>query len=144
MSAFLCSDYHISVLAYEAADTQEEMGSPRQIRAVNAAAELLVENLRSVKHRYPGDYPLSEGEYLELFAFAPGSSDHKHDALTVIQAAHCLAYQSCEHPGWETSKAKALLEAIVWRKSHDLKGYFSSEGWPLEKHPSPDGWAYAG
>ena len=43
--------------------------------------------------------------------------------IDVIKACHCQEYQSCEHDGWETSTAKAIVDAIEGAASRALPGY---------------------
>lgn len=86
------------------------------------------ENVRSVQYRYedtietgilPGPADFSE---LDTMTYtAPGGIGPALDPVKVLVALRSYEYQSCEHPGWETSEAHAfcgalrfvLIEAIV-------------------------------
>jgi hypothetical protein len=49
----------------------------------------------------------------------------------VIKAADCLDYQSCEHPEWDKSEAKQLLDAIRAAAISKLPGYEEAE-WAID------------
>jgi hypothetical protein len=77
---------------------------------------LLTENVRSVRYRYPNDDadslpgPIDQVR-IWRYRFQPIAQDL--NPAWVVKAAKCLSYQSCEHPEWEASPAKAILEAIA-------------------------------
>jgi len=77
---------------------------------------LLVENHRSVNHRY------DEAEEPEAF-FAYTREAHYPDPVHVLKLISCYVYQSCEHPGWEGSEAKAFIDALTKRMIDQLPGY---------------------
>ena len=112
MSAFICSDRHIATIAI--AFTRLIGGDDAQA----LADELLAENIRSVNHRYRESTPV---EPCDL-------SDHEADTRTppeLIALCECLGYQSCEHPQWESSNAKQLLDLITaqFRATAAARGY---------------------
>ena len=77
---------------------------------------LLTENHRSVNHRYDeNDEP--DG----MYAFEPYKGEI--DPVAVLKQIACLDYQSCEHPGWNDSEAKAFLDALTWHAIPELRGY---------------------
>lgn len=101
MSAFICSDRHIAtiVVAYG-----RLTGDDSNNQAF--ANTLLLENIRSVNHRYQDS---TEPWVCDL-------SDHEASSRTpseLIALCECLDYQSCEHPDWESSNAKQLLDLIT-------------------------------
>lgn len=53
----------------------------------------------------------------ELVTLKPGA---------VLKLAHCYGYQSCEHPSWNDSKAKAAIDALVYKLALKLPGYESA------------------
>lgn len=100
MSAFICTDRHIATIAV--AFTRLIGGDDAQA----LANELLAENIRSVNHRYREDTAIEPCDI----------SSHEADTRTppeLIALCECLDYQSCEHPGWESSNAKQLLDLMT-------------------------------
>lgn len=87
---------------------------------------LLDENVKSVMHRYEDseitDLPgKCNAEWLIPFEYR-----HTHDipaAVEAIKITRCLDYQSCEHPEWETSQAKAFCDALIIAQYDKLPGY---------------------
>ena len=128
MSAFLVNDYHINVLANWAVMYR---GSPfyftwlgRFCKADNVfyvADVLFAQNLRSVNARYG----TSDGRKPKLERFMPDLSP-----VQVIQATHCLMYQSCETNDWFETEAYAICQAIVERATRKVQGYENAE-WEL-------------
>ena len=49
------------------------------------------------------------------------------DPVQVLKALNCYEYQSCEHPGWKTSEAKAFCDALRHSTIHRLPGYDDAE-----------------
>jgi hypothetical protein len=112
MSAFICNDSHVTALAVYAA-RHRILGRSD----ANQIGELLhAENITSVNYRY------GEGTKPH-FAMCEWAAFHPFSQVQIIKAARCLRYQSCEHPGWETSDACKLLEEIIGRNTGDLPGY---------------------
>ena len=126
MSAFLCSDYHLSALAYYAT-----RGARHALHTdghywndpADVFRELRAENVKSVAYRYREDAEsMGEGQLAGHIDIAP---------LVAIKACHCLAYQSCEHPEWEGSRAKKLLDLIETTAIRELPGYDAAP-WGLD------------
>lgn len=120
MSAFVCSDKHILIVA---AIIAHVTGDKTVDDVFTIAAELRRENIRSVNYRYrersrfPKGWELTP-EYIQISAF------NIADQQALIT---CLDYQSCERPDYAKShagkmlaKAKAYFESIVptWAKSN--------------------------
>lgn len=83
------------------------------------------ENVKSVRYRYGEDRDLP-GPVDQNFTYGrhkafPSSLEVKH--IEVIKACNCYSYQSCEHDEWETSEAKAFIDALVIRVLYTLPGY---------------------
>lgn len=72
--------------------------------AERVGAMLWAENVRSVNHRYEEDH------WEEVYQFDELGLDV--DPRVVIGAVSCYAYQSCEHPEWESSEAHAFCRAL--------------------------------
>ena len=91
---------------------------------------LLAENMRSVLHRYTDAIEADEyalyAQIVETYRYRPVV--HVAPA-TAIKAARSMAYQSCEHPEWQTSEAKAICEAIEHFAVDAMPTYRASDGW---------------
>ena len=141
MSAFMCSDRHLCVLAayavrhvleaipYELRSQLDSGGFERRAgdykRTVGRVAVMLaLENLSSIEHRYPGDHATERAAYETIDV--PPTAEHEARTLprlAIVKACHCYAYQACEHPGWETSAARKLINAIETHAVRELPGY---------------------
>jgi hypothetical protein len=94
------------------------------VSAETLGAMLLFENVRSVSYRYreadPNNLPGS---------IAQDNTLYRHDynvhvsPLAVLKAIACYTYQACEHPGWQSSPAKAFCEVLTEAMIMDLPGY---------------------
>jgi len=148
MSAFIVSDKDIDALlryalAYpsgqlrwfepcEPGDGDYQRGQPwgrtavanaqtrvREITHENAShvgRMLLLENMRSVSHRYddPLELPTYEYNAMQAPSLTP---------VEVLKIIACYEYQSCEHPGWQHSQAKAFCSALRHKMISHLPGY---------------------
>lgn len=92
------------------------------------------ENVASVSHRYPDDtldtLPGPEDRYyIDGYQWArPWRKPTTVEALSLIA---CLEYQSCEHPGWETSRAYRFLNGLRVCLVSALPGYSDAPWeWP--------------
>ena len=124
MSAFLCTDEHISVLAYYAFARAKvrPFGCALEERGLTdaevIARRLHAENVRSVNHRYRED-----GCPPFAYSWAAARKVPSIPAVQIIKAAKCYAYQACEHDGWESSDAKRVVDLIIEHAILDLPGY---------------------
>lgn len=118
MSAYLCDVAHIGGLARWAHEN-----APESYTDPAALARLLAtENLRSVAYRYPddaeGDRPgqpcKSDADYIRLCEAAARfiGAARGVKPYEVVKAIECYQYQSCEHPDWDGSHARAVVEQI--------------------------------
>lgn len=89
--------------------------------AARAGQMLWDECVASVRYRYSGtatgELPGPIGETF-VYAEHEGFPFHLHGRVPftlydVAKAVRCYQYQSCEHPGWEGSEAKAFTDALV-------------------------------
>ena len=89
------------------------------------------ENIASVAYRYsdsiaeglPG--PVDEPGY--TYFHEDLTVGYRWDPAQVLKAADCFEYQSCEHPGWWSSSAKAFIDVLrklAWTK---VAGYDKAE-----------------
>lgn len=119
MSAFICSDAHISaIVAWAAANRAGVHTNPMWFVVDNEVATcnmLMEENVESVNYRYRENEPAIPVEYTPP-ARMPS-------AVAIIKLAQCLRYQSCEHPGWESSLAKKILDEVIETAIFRLPGY---------------------
>ena len=100
MSAWIVALAHIDVLVL--ADVQFGVPydgpaavGPQAIAIVGA--DLWTENHRSVNYRY--------GEDSEPPTYPAPTAEVTLDPVAAVKAVDCFAYQSCEHPGWNSSRA---------------------------------------
>jgi hypothetical protein len=116
MSAIMCSDAHISALVCGAVkyeiDLPRECAVPAELFAV-----LVVENSASLRERY--------GRQAEEMTGGPHRfiSEPALPPLHVIKLAQSYEYQSCEHDGWDTSKAKRWIANLISGLIYELPGY---------------------
>jgi hypothetical protein len=147
MSAFEVSETHIDVLVsyalqrqggdslYWYFDLQEDKlpgealssgddymtrlrASRREVNRDNAGywgALLVAENKRSVNFRYDDD------EIEEPYQFTEYAGHF--EPVAILAALNCYEYQSCEHPEWKVSEARAFCEALKARAIRALPGY---------------------
>ena len=103
MSAWLCSDKHIFELAkYYVENCQFYSNDKMSFK--EAAEELYNENCNSLLARYGDEYPPIK---------APINYVPTIDNIFVMaKQVNCYEYQSCEHDGWESSKAHKMCRAI--------------------------------
>lgn len=124
MSAYICDDIHLSVLAAYAVQNHVAEPSPDFKRdytpAMVLAERMHAANARSIQARY-GDDP----DMLPPFEWTPRAEflARSLSAVQIIKAAHCYAYQASEADGWETSEAKQVVDGIVSAATHKLPGY---------------------
>lgn len=95
---------------------------------------LLSENEKSIMHRYPdteaGRYdrmPAPVGYGGALAYEYPDTILDPLDAVSTLKLIDCYEYQSCEHPGWAGSQAKAFCDGLRLATISRLPGY--SEAW---------------
>lgn len=127
MSAFMCSDRHLTALAAYAVrhglsgHVMPDYPTKEELRAAirTTLGVLARENMASLDARYPGDNGQDVGASVDPLAVADGT----FDAITIIKACHCYAYQACEHTGWADSQAKKIVGYIEAHAARSLPGY---------------------
>ena len=120
MSAFLCSNYHITVLATYAQRTN----SFHNGESIEAIGHILhTANLQSVNYRY-------QEHSTTTFTVDRRALVCRVFAIQIIKAARCLNYQSCEHPDYENSQACRILRDIIADAMCELPGYDEAQ-WEL-------------
>lgn len=74
------------------------------------------ENHKSINHRYNLDDKTPKYKFTQFMLNAI-------DPVVAFKQIDCYDYQSCEHPGWEKSKAKVICEALRSYLIGRLEGY---------------------
>jgi hypothetical protein len=135
MSAFQCSNYHISCIVHFAlAKSLFRNRSPfsywpgegghRKTPSAMELGQLLVNaNAESVAYRYR--------EEAQKIAFGPHEFYQPISAIQCLAAISCLVYQSCERDDWYQSEAKHALDAIKDLAINCLDGYDKADAWEL-------------
>jgi hypothetical protein len=129
LGAFICNNSHITALAVYAA--RNRIGGHTDAKTIGEI--LHAENVKSVNYLY-GESARPSFELSEWAAF------HKFSEVQIVKAAHCLDYQSCEHPGWADSQALRIVQAIIANTKateKDLPEYEAAEWEISPRLPSP-------
>ena len=141
MSAFVVSESHIDYIVRAACTYNVRSRwikyDGQTVEFTNAdkiGAALIAENIASVMYRYPdcaldglpGPIPTPSAIDYEMPVFGP-----QPKAVQVLKAISCYEYQSCEHPGWKTSAAKAFCEDLRTGAISHLPGYEEAE-WEVD------------
>lgn len=116
-------EYHGDYTAYCVA-VQQQTRELTRATADRVGAMLWNENKASVDHRY------QEANEREVYDFTPSRVT---DPVTILKSLACYEYQSCEHPAWEASEAKAFCEALRDAVITMLPGYDAAP-WGIEDH----------
>lgn len=124
MSAYQCNACHLTVLALYA--VRHGLVTGPRAKPAGVVEILSAENLRSLDYRYPAQRSNNATTFGgrhgmdRLFTIAPCRPCVRAQALDaglytpieILKAADCYEYQACEHPGWDTSVAKDICDAI--------------------------------
>jgi hypothetical protein len=99
MSAWLCSENHINLLAAFADNPP-------------ATFKLLVaENIRSLEARYPARDFLEEWKQ-EAATYKYQPTQRSTDQTLVVKCCDCFDYQSCETDDWDVTEAFGFIKAV--------------------------------
>lgn len=135
MSAFILFPDHINYLVNAAVQYARDSGlrfdgcPVSYDNATEVGQRLLAENIASVSYRYsdwdpndlPGPIP------------TPKPADFRHTLrldirpVQLLKAIACYEYQTCEHPGWQTSAAKAFCDDLRHAAIYHLPGYDAAD-----------------
>jgi hypothetical protein len=107
---------------------EDRSGPLRREDAEDAGRALLAECVESVRYRYPGDAPLPG----PLITPRPGEYEWTDFGRLLSAVEACCAidgyeYQSCEHPGWQTSGAFWFCNRFRRALIGAMPGYESAE-----------------
>lgn len=117
MSAWIVSKTHIDSLVQ--AGIEREMVRPEE--ADEFGRMLWAENLASIHARYPdtidgGNYPGPldfTPEQVETYTYEPLEGSSLTAESVVNAAASCYGYQTCEHNGYQDSKAQQFVDLLA-------------------------------
>lgn len=130
MSAYLCDEAHISAIA------EILCGMDKATNAAEYFDKALLENLRSLRYRYPNAEHDCAHKYKPQGVIVPWDlSRMAFKTLCVwLKALQCYSYQSCEHPQWETceigKKTERAISDIKQRIAEQMPEYKSAPwGW---------------
>jgi len=121
MSAFMCSDEHTSALVNAAVEYGIAGFAPRtppgDPLALERFALLVTENAASLLARYGEKAREMIGPQHD---YVPGPA---LPVLHVLKLARSYEYQSCEHDGWDTSRAKRWIDTLIGDLIRCFPGY---------------------
>ena len=134
MSAFFVGEDHVNAILSAAHLSQWfefHLPNGRLARAndtdamTEAGKALLSENIKSLQHRYPGDWKemvdIDVNEF--VFRFDWPFTARPDCAIATIKLVNSLDYQSCEHDEWKESWAFGFLAALIRTMIPQLRGY---------------------
>lgn len=145
MSAFLCSDRHLSALVNAAASltgyrrlaihrylpvtaTPEALALSGQDEREALFNALFEENLASIAFRYPDAPEVLRWRQTDAPRFS--ARDRVVCPVAVLKLIDCYEYQSCEHPTWATSNAALFCVHLRKALIAGLPGYEEAD-WSL-------------
>lgn len=127
MSAWICSNKHISAILGAYARSRQRWGGTSGQIGEDAATKLgqllLDENTRSVNHRYDENKRYRFKLDQAVFAAPPGP-------VAALKLCMSLDYQSCENDDWNRTEAFYQLRGIIDALIDALPGYAEAE-WAL-------------
>jgi hypothetical protein len=99
-------------------------GLQRTVSFKTLGQMLLDECLRSVWYRYEDDTLDTLPGYHDTEDRSAYTHHDMHvTAIATLKSIDCYEYQSCEHPEWPESCAKAFCDALRRAITHDIPGY---------------------
>jgi hypothetical protein len=148
VSAYIVDKAHVDALvraaemrrvSYWRADPARPTGGDRiPVTRENrdAIGQLLTDaNVESVSHRYQDDSLTELPGRTDAWWLIPYRYSARGPILEPVaglKACDGYEYQSCEHPGWPTSEAHALIEALRSTLIHALPGY-GNASWTIDE-----------
>jgi len=128
MSAFMCTDYHISYLV----GCLKRAGYVHALDAESTATSLHAANLFSVNVRYP--HRADDDDERPEFKFS--NEGYRDGAMgtfplvQVIKSAQCFDYQACEPEGYFNSETARLMRSLISWAIGELPGYSDAQWGP--------------
>jgi hypothetical protein len=142
MSAFVQHTDHIDLLVtalvrYDVRPGIKDVTAPGHWRTINlldldeVGRTLLRENVKSVMDRYDSIDGEEQADYAAQIASYNyfSTPDPQPSVVALIKACIGYGYQSCEHAGWETSEAKAIVDALESALIRKLPGMQEANTW---------------
>ena len=122
MSAFLCSNKHLTILAEYAAYVAKDRLFGLQDKSLQNIGTILYNaNIKSLQARYP------DHAGVEVYdTFVPdvfGHNGFKQTPVAIAKLANCYDYQACEASDYHESLAKTIITAIKETVLRKLEGY---------------------
>lgn len=157
MSAFVVTTDHIDLIVTAATVAHHGItvyykpaeGGPEDVlrldrstmheNGTEAGRRLYVENIKSVQHRYPNDETINDlPGLIEKVAPEDYRFRQVHDItvttpVALLKALDCYTYQSCEHPGWESSWAARYVDHARASMIACLPGYNDANTWDYDR-----------
>lgn len=141
MSAFVQHSDHVDLLVtaimrFDVHAGKEDPTAPSHWREISlidfdeVGRSMIRENVNSVLYRYADVSAEELADYqtmVETYTF--DSILPLPPVVALLKAVHGYTYQSCEHPGWDTSDAKALTDALEATLIRSLPGYHAADTW---------------
>ena len=130
MSAYVVNKSHINALVLSGLGLvwyHEGKRHELTLRSADRVGQMLLDEcVKSVSYRYPDDEITelpgpTDAEWLVPFKFNPVV--RRPTPVQALKLLDCYEYQSCEHPGWQTSEAKAFCDVLRRNLIHRLPGY---------------------
>jgi hypothetical protein len=129
MSAFICSEFHIKIIA--CAMQADLIGYPKQqikiqynaIELSKIANILNRANYKSVNVRYPNNkekYQKLSITFDDCAKIEEYINNSSNPYLLIMKLATCYAYQSCEFDSWDRSKAKKLIDKLYLTYAYSI------------------------
>jgi len=143
VSAFVVSQEHVTAivragltpamqchgLRWDAEGGRNEL----RLETADQVGQMLTDEcVRSVSYRYdgaeslPGSYPdglEGFGDWFEPFHYSAMQRGRCPSPVETLKLLDCLEYQSCEHPEWAGSEARAFCDALRRSMIGCLPGY---------------------
>ena len=120
MSAFLCSDDHVRLLAIAAARRSGDHGDEQEAAARRYVKWLREANNLSLAARYTDP---DQGDEVELDWWdseRPEMVAWLGSPATIFKQVFCFDYQACEYDGWAASEANTVVLSLAMRYAAGL------------------------
>jgi hypothetical protein len=124
MSAYVVDRHHVIFLAKARSLLPESIHHEDPKQELKDAQMLWDENVKSVQFRYTsppdGDFTITMQDIQNT------NWNRPVDCVQVIKSIGCYEYQSCEHPGWKTSRAYQFCQSLLRIALNSVPGYDSA------------------
>lgn len=136
MSAWFVPKAHIDLLVTAAFDGPTDsapkswsfpISNVSNMTMDEAGRMLWGENVKSLEARYGGAENMVDPAW-EAYHWTRTDGP----IITILKAISCYEYQSCEHDGWERSKAWWFCHSLTAALIGCLPGFDQADAWPYE------------